>query len=89
MYSGIRYKLNRLARTQDIIPVIYAPAIKWPKITLVTPSFNQEKYIEETIRFVLLQNYPNLEYIIIDGGNTNETIEIIKERLSKLVGRKL
>ncbi len=51
----------------------------WPRISIVTPNYNYGHFIEETIRSVLLQGYPNLEYIVIDGGSTDNSIEIIKK----------
>ena len=51
----------------------------YPKISIVTPTLNQGKFLEETILSIISQNYPNLEYIIIDGGSTDNSVEIIKK----------
>jgi glycosyltransferase involved in cell wall biosynthesis len=51
----------------------------WPRITIVTPSFNQGAFVEATLRSVLLQGYPDLEYLVLDGGSTDGSVEIIEK----------
>ena len=56
-----------------------------PRITIITPSYNQGEYIEQTISSVLDQDYPDLEYIVMDGGSTDQTLALLRKYEPKLI----
>lgn len=68
----------------EVSPKLYDSEFKWPKISIITPSYNQGHFIEETILSVVNQNYPNLEFIIIDGGSDDNTVDVIKKYEDKI-----
>ena len=56
-----------------------SPTSDLPRVTVITPSFNQGKTIRKTIESVLSQDYPNIQYIVMDGGSTDTTCQILEQ----------
>ena len=80
-----------ISAPQPVLPPTLPGGAPWPRISIVTPSFNQGRYIEETILSVANQGYPNVEHIVIDGGSTDDTSAIVdrhRDRLAHFVSER-
>ena len=78
--SSLNWLLGRGEKVRPALP----SGRPWPRISIVTPTYNQGKFIEETILSVSNQNYPNVEHIVIDGGSNDETVAILQRHSPRL-----
>jgi glycosyltransferase involved in cell wall biosynthesis len=71
--------IGAVASALHLAAIPAASSTQWPRITLITPVYNGVRFIEETIRSIVYQGYPNLEYIVVDGGSSDGTVDIIRK----------
>lgn len=83
--ASLSTSLRLAPSLEEIYPTRPQQQAVWPRITVVTTSFNQAQHLEQTIRSVLDQNYPHLEYIIVDSGSHDNSTEIIQRYADRLV----